>query len=98
MKRIKSMGFSTVFVVFFLTFITIYAELSEGFKNILKSLSGHHWITKSIISFVLFFLVYFFTNRSDEKINPLHESWRIIWVTLLCSLIILGFFIWHFLA
>ena len=98
MKRIRSMSFATIVTVATITIITIIAELSEGFKNALKSVTGHHWITKSVIAFILFFGVYIFVKRSDDKIKPLQEAWTIIWITLLASLILFGFYLWHFLS
>ncbi len=97
MKKIKSMSFATIFVITFVTAITIFAELSEGFKNILKSITGHHWITKSVFSFILFFGIYFFSKFSDEKIDILKEVRKIIRITLLCSLALFFFFLWHYL-
>ncbi len=97
MKKIKSMGFATTFVIVFITAITLFAELFEGFKNILKSITGHHWITKSVFSFVLFFGIYFFSKFSDEKIDILKEVRKIVWSVLLCSLALFFFFLWHYL-
>jgi len=98
MKRIRSMSFATIVTVVAITIITIIAELSEGFKNFLKAITGHHWITKSVLAFVLFFAVYLFIKKSDDKVDALAESWRVIWITLLASLILFGFFLWEFLS
>lgn len=98
MKRIRSMSFATIITIIAVTVITVIAELSEGFKNSLKALTGHHWITKSVFAFVLFFAVYLFVKRSDDKVDALYESWHIIWVTLLASLVLFGFYLWHFLS
>ena len=98
MKRIRSMSFATIVTVVAITIITIIAELSEGFRSSLKSVTGHHWITKSVIAFILFFGVYLFVKRSDDKIDVLAESWKVIWITLLASLVLFGFYLWHFLS
>ena len=98
MKRIRSMSFATIATVVVTTIVTIAAELSEGFKNALKAVTGHHWITKSVLAFVLFFAVYLFIKKSDDKVDALAESWRVIWITLLASLILFGFFLWEFLS
>ncbi len=97
MNKIRSIGFATIFTIVCVTAITLYAELSESFKNILKSITGHHWITKSIFSVVLFFGIYFFSKISDEKIDILREVKKIIWITLFCSLALFFFFLWHYL-
>ncbi len=97
MNKIKSMGFATIFTIVFVTAITLYAEVSESFKNILKSITGHHWITKSLFSVIMFFGIYFFSKLSDEKVDILKEVRKIIWTTLLCSLALFFFFLWHYL-
>ena len=98
MKRIRSMSFATIITVIAVTVITVIAELSEGFKSSLKALTGHHWITKSLLSVIIFFGVYLFVKRSDDKVDVLAESWKIIWITLLASLVLFGFYLWHFLS
>ena len=98
MKRIRSMSFATIVTIIFVTVVTIAAEFSEVFKNFLKSITGHHWITKSVMAFVLFFAVYLFVKKSDDKVDALTESWHIIWITLLASLVLFGFFLWEFLS
>lgn len=98
MKRIRSMSFATIVTIIAITLITIVAEFSEGFKNALKAVTGHHWITKSALAFVLFFAVYFFVKKSDDKVDALAESWHVIWVTLLASLVLFVFYLWHFLS
>ncbi len=98
MKRIRSMSFATSITVIAITLVTVFAELSEGFKNVLKAITGHHWITKSLLSVIIFFGVYFFVKRSDDKVDALAESWKVIWITLLASLVLFGFFLWEFLS
>ncbi len=98
MKRIRSMNFATIFTIIVIALVTIFAELSEGFKNILKSITGHHWITKSLLAFVLFFGIYFIFKKSDKDLDVLAESWKLIWITLLASLVLFGFFSWHYFA
>jgi hypothetical protein len=97
MNRINSVSVATIFTIILTTIVTIYAEFSEGFKTFLKSLIGHHWITKSVLSIVVFFAFYLFIKKSDKKIDILGEVWKVILVTLLCSLVLFFFFAWHYL-
>jgi hypothetical protein len=97
MNRINSVSVATIFTIILTTIVTIYAEFSEGFKTFLKSLTGHHWITKSVFSVVVFFAFYLFIKKSDKKIDILREVWKVILVTLLCSLVLFFFFVWHYL-
>lgn len=94
MKRIRSMSLALILTVVFISAVTIAGELSEGVKNILKALTGHHWITKSLLSLILFFGTYIFVKKSDDKIDILRESKRIFWVIILACAILFGFFLW----
>ncbi|OHB18243.1 MAG: hypothetical protein A2749_00250 [Parcubacteria group bacterium RIFCSPHIGHO2_01_FULL_45_26] len=63
-------AYSAILNVVFVTAITIWAELYVPLKDWLKSVSGHHWTTKSIFSvvlFALFLIIFYFTLSDNEK-------------------------------
>src|SRR3989344_1699062 len=79
--------------------VTIWAELSVPFKDGLKNISGHHWVTKSLFLIVVYLLVLFLVyslskNVSRDKIRG--SLYRLIFISILGSFTILGFYIWHF--
>ncbi|OGH27487.1 MAG: hypothetical protein A3C27_03745 [Candidatus Levybacteria bacterium RIFCSPHIGHO2_02_FULL_39_36] len=79
--------------------LTIWAELSVSFKDGLKNISGHHWITKSIFAVIAYLFVLFLVYSLNKNVSAdkIRESlYRLIIVTILGSLTILGFYIWHF--
>src|SRR3989344_4606046 len=47
LKLIFSSSIGATLAVIFVTVVTIWGELSPGMKDILKNISGHHWVTKS---------------------------------------------------
>ncbi|MBI2024183.1 hypothetical protein HYT00_02250 [Candidatus Giovannonibacteria bacterium] len=105
MEKSKKIIFSSAIAaslsVIFITFITIYAEFSVPTKDYLKSLSGHHWTTKSIASVILFFaswiLIYAFCRNIE--VPSIRKSLKVlIWLTILGSIAILGFFTAHSLG
>jgi hypothetical protein len=98
MKNIKSMSIATSVTIIAVAVLTIWAELNHGFKDFLKSLTGHHWVTKSVFSIVLFFGLYFLLQKTDEDLDVLKEVVVVIWVTAVASLAIFGFYLWHFFA
>jgi len=66
--NIKSLAWSTLLTIIFSTGITLLGELSKPFKDLLTSLSGHHWVTKSIAILIFFAIMYFLLrNLKEEK-------------------------------
>lgn len=88
-------GIATIIAV---TSVTIIAELVLPFKDFLKSLTGHHWITKSWFSLVLFLGLFIIialiaqTPHSGKVGRAL--TWLMV-VTILASLTLVIFFIWE---
>lgn len=96
--RVRSMSLSVILSVIVTTAITIWAEFSVPLKDFLKSITGHHWVTKSILSIIIFFGVYLIARPSEKNINILNKTKKVIWVTLICILALLAFFTWHYFA
>lgn len=91
---------ATKLTVIYVVAITIVAELSPALKAFLKSLTGHHWTTKSISSIALYFLVlfvaYLFSKTpTDDKLN--RSILGLFWFVLVGSLVLFLFFVWHYL-
>ena len=97
MKNIKSLSISSILTIILITFLTIYAELNSLFKEFLKSLTGHHWVSKGAISLIFFILAYFILNKftSKEKNVNYYINMVLIFV-ILGSLAIFGFYIYEF--
>mgnify|MGYP001563703597 CR=1 FL=1 len=98
MKNFKSVAISAIITELVIVILTISAELSAGLKETLKSMTGHHWTSKGIISLVLFFAMYFMYGNVKSKDEDVWKYTKaIFWFTILFSLIILGFFIFEFM-
>ena len=50
MINFLSLTISSILTFVLVAFLTIYSELNETFKQNLASFTGHHWISKSIIT------------------------------------------------
>ena len=96
--NMRALYFSTVLTMILIVFLTIYSELNEVFKNFLKTLSGHHWVSKGIISLLFFVLCYALLHsrvkEDDKKLH--HEINNTIIIAILGALTILGFFLYEF--
>ena len=99
-KIIYSSSISSIVTVIFTVIITILAEFSDPLKTVLKNISGHHWTTKSIFVAIIYLgvltLIYSVCkNPSKSKVKGALSA--LILVSVLGSLSILSFFVWHYL-
>lgn len=84
-------------VVWLVVAMTLGAELSAPFKAYLAELTGHHWVSKSLISTAAFILFYFLLKSFGESKNILRSVLCLVVCVVLGGLIIFGFYLWHFL-
>lgn len=54
LKLIISSAYAAIITIVFIVIITVWTELSAPLKDWLKNFSGHHWISKSILSALLY--------------------------------------------
>ena len=70
---IISSAYAAIISSVFVVVITIWAELSPALKDWLKSISGHHWTTKSIFTALIFIValiaLYLFRKNGSDKIK-----------------------------
>lgn len=101
LRSIYASAYSAAITIATVTAITIGAELSVPFKNWLAAFTGHHWITKSWIS-VLVFALFFGIFRSAGKSANESRTRKALLVleifAVLGFLIILGFYVYEFFA
>jgi hypothetical protein len=98
--RVIAAQLSAVITISLITFMAIYAELSKGFKDFLVGLSGHHWVSKGIISLIVFFGLTIIVSAFIKGENEMNErlNYLVILIVLLGSIAIFGFFVLEFLA
>ena len=53
-KLIISSAYASILTISFVVVVTVWAELSSPLKNWLAEFSGHHWVSKSILSFLIY--------------------------------------------
>ena len=53
-RLIIASAYAAILTIIFVVVITIWAELAAPLKDWLKTFSGHHWTSKSILSILLY--------------------------------------------
>jgi len=100
MKNIKALSISSIVSIGIVTLITLIGEFSEAFKNGIAALTGHHWVTKSIIGMVVFVILSIilgYTIKPDNE-NSAKYIWSTFGVALGSSVVLFLFFTIHALV
>lgn len=97
-RILNSFILSGIVTIVFITIITIVGDLHPPLKTWLKTVFSHHWTGKGILASLLFlfvaFLLFLAPFQSDkEKIK--NGLFALFWVALICSLTILGFYLYE---
>ncbi len=93
----KALSQSTSITIVWIAVMTIWSELSSSYKDFLKELTGHHWVSKGVISIILFILAYLVLSRLIKDKNTEKSTNTTIILVVVSGMAIGGFFIWHFL-
>ena len=87
--------------IIFVVLITIAAEVSPALKTILKNMTGHHWVSKSVLDIIVFAIAYpmvYATHRDASDGSVAIHLWVLIACVIVGTLLITGFFVRHYLA
>jgi len=100
MKNVKALSISAIVSIGIVTIFTIIGEFSASFLNGLKAMTGHHWVTKSIIGMVVFVILSIilgFTIKPDNE-NSAKYMWSTFGVALGSAVVLFLFFTIHALV
>jgi len=101
LKSIYASAYSAAITIAVVTAVTIGTELSVPFKTWLAGFTGHHWVTKSwmsLIVFVLFYGIFRITSKSAADIET-RKALLVLEITAIAGFfIILGFYMYEFSA
>ena len=94
----RSVSYAAIVSMVVMTVVTILAELIDPLMKLLAGATGHHWVTKNILSIVIFVIVLAATSKgpSAEKDSAKGLIWTGI-AAVVCSFAILAFFVIDFL-
>ena len=97
MKNINAFSISSMTSIGIITLFIIIEELSVSFTNILKSMTGHPWITQSIIgiaSFGILSVILCYTVKPDNE-NSAKYIWSTFFTVLASTIVLILFFTFH---
>ena len=94
----KGVGYSAVLTMVLIAFMTVYAELSKGFKDALGAFAGHHWVAKGIISLVFFAILALALGFLQDKGDERRTSLMVAAAAILMGAVIFGFFAFEFFS
>ena len=100
LKSIYASAYSAVITIVTVVAITTLGELSVPFKNWLTGFTGHHWVTKSWISLLVFavcFCVFRITKKTVSASQTSKALFALEAITILGFLAILGFYVYEFI-
>lgn len=100
MRNIKALSSATVWSIALIAILTVLKEKTKPIGEFLQAIPPvhHHWVTKGIFALILFFGVYYFKAKKEEKTDILQEARIIMWASIVGFLIIVGFYIGHFVG
>ena len=101
LRSIYASAYSAAISIVAVAAITIMAELSPAFKNYLARLTGHHWVTKSWISIILFVLLFYVFRLAGKSAgeSQTRKALLVLGVAAILGFIaILGFYAYEFAA
>jgi heme/copper-type cytochrome/quinol oxidase subunit 2 len=88
-----------ILVSIFILITTLWSELSTDYKSFLTGITGHHWVTKSVFSTILFFGLYFllpYKDKKSENEDKLRAAKTIFWTVFIVSIIIFLYYVFYF--
>ncbi len=98
-KLIYASAHAAVIAIITAVVVTLAGEYSAAFKNFLKALTGHHWITKSWTVAIIYFgaLAVIYGAAKTPSPRALRRGLGLVTATaVLGFVILLGFYIWHY--
>lgn len=101
LKSIYASAYSAAVTIVAVVAVTVGAELSMPFKNWLAGLTGHHWVTKSWLSLIVFILIYCILRafvKSPDALQTRKALFALVLVSILGFLATVGFYIYEFFA
>mgnify|MGYP001615390955 FL=1 len=96
LRLILASARAAILTIVFIVGITLWAELSVPLKDWLKSISGHHWTSKSILSMLLFIiallLFYGLSRQWKDDDQKLKKTLALLIATATLGVIVIALF------
>jgi len=95
----RSVSYAGIVTIVVMTVITILGELVPALMKFFTYVAYHHWVTKNILSVVIFLVVLALTSKAPST-EGRESSKGLLWTSVtavVCSLALLAFFVIDFL-
>jgi len=89
---------SATATIWFVAISAVASEIYAPLKNFFVSVASHHWTGKSVLAIIIFAVVYFALFKTKESDNPERAFRNLMINTVFASLLIFGYFVWHYLS
>ena len=99
LRLIYASAIAAIYSIWFVVAVTVVGELNPGFKDFLKGLTGHHWVTKGYGMLLFYGLALLICYDASKKPGEgrVASALRLLGISASLGLVALvGFFIWHF--
>jgi hypothetical protein len=90
-KYTKSFGLSFAITSILSALLVIIKESNEGLLNVMKAMTGHHWVTHGLINLIIFVAFGFFLKNVKMETNKIIIC--IVASVVISWLLIAGFYI-----
>lgn len=91
----KALIWAAALTIALIAVATIGSELAPSFKQLLRSIGGHHWIGKSVLSLVFFAALFGVFSKLTDDTFSLKDTWLLIGSVFVSGLAIAIFYIKH---
>ncbi|MDZ4243546.1 MAG: hypothetical protein U1C57_00375 [Candidatus Doudnabacteria bacterium] len=98
LKNPMAVAIAAICTIFFITLITVLADLVPPLKDWLKAVFTHHWIGKGVLSIGLFVFLYLLLKKTlpQPSESRLASMIRLLsWFAVLGTLVLFGFFLYE---
>ncbi len=96
LRSIYASAYSASITIFAVSVITIIGDLNAQFKNWLASFTGHHWVTKSWISVILFVLLFVVIRIAAKNPNEARTKTSIVTLEIVSVLGFVALLVFYF--
>lgn len=101
LKLINGSAIAAILAIASAVGFTIGAEFSPALKTWLTNLSGHHWVSKSLITIIVYLigLGAVLARTGESRATTVRKNLlRLGWVGSVATIAIVAFFVWHYLS
>jgi hypothetical protein len=95
---VRGVSWATVLTMLLITIMTVWSELDNAFKGMLVGMTGHHWVTKSVLSMVFFAVASVILGSAVKESDIKRTALYVSGFAVLFSAAIFVFYIYEFFA